>query len=340
MKSAPVWTALLAVVGILSGCLLSEVAVRYVNPRPPTQVVRLLEQPQPFRPSLRHGEPVWKASADREHTSCAELDPDRARILVFGDSITYGVNLDPDQVFTAILETALNESHPRPGFCVMNFAQPGFGFDQSLAVAKDEIARWKPSLVLWESWSDRRKYVIVRGTAYLVNPPYVSASERLRVRPDGSFGLDFVPAGPNGWLFEHSRLYEMLVLRWGQREPAALQRLDARYEHLKALVDAAGAKLIIFFATALDRPFAELAHRPVERDVLQFANERAVAVYHLAKELRGEDYRAIRMDSVGHFNAAGHESLARHFERIVLHEMPASDSRLVGDQRESRGKVR
>ena len=327
MHTAPVRALVLVLFGVASGCLLTEIAVRWINPRPPTQVVRLLEQPQPFRPALRHGKPVWKASADREHTSCAELYPDRTRILVFGDSITYGINLEPDQVFSALLETALNQSQPRPGFCVMNFAQPGFGFDQSFAVAQDEIVHWKPSLVLWENWSDLREYVIVRGTAYLVNPPYVSEFERLLVRPDGSFGLGLVPVGVNRWLFEHSRLYEMIVLRWGQREPASPARLAVRYERLKALVDAAGGKLVLFVATALDRPFADLAGDQRDSDVLKFAKNNGVPVYHLAEQLRGEDYLALRMDAVGHFNAAGHAALARRFEPIVVHEMPASDAR-------------
>lgn len=328
MQTAPARIILLLVVGIASGFLLTEIAVRWLNPRPPTQVVRLLEQPQPYRPSLRHGEPVWKASADREHTRCAELHPDRTRIFVFGDSITYGINIDPDQVFSAILETALNQSRPDPGFCVMNFAQPGFGFDQSYAVASDEIARWKPALVLWENWSDLRKYVLVRDTAYLVNPPYVSPSERLLVRPDGSFGFDFVPAAPNRWLFDHSRLYEMLVLRWGQREPAPPSwSLGARYDHLKTLVDANGAKLVIFVATALDRPFETLARQSPASDVVRFASQRAVPLYRLAEELKGENYLALRMDAVGHFSVAGHAALAKRFEQIVLRELPAADAR-------------
>ena len=324
MNRASALTALLVVGGLTSGCVLAEMTIRWLNRRPPAQVVRLLEQPQQFRPSLRHGEPVWKASADREHTDCAELHPERARILVFGDSVTYGVNLGAEQVFSALLETALNQSHPRPGFCVMNFAQPGFGFDQSFAVAEDEIARWKPALVLWESWGDMRKYVIVDQTAYMVNPSYIGASERLMVRPDGSLGLELVPVGLNRWLFDHSRLYEMLVLLWGKREAAVWEPLDARYERLAALVQGAGAKLVIYFGSVLDRPFADAMRIPPESEILEFAKARAVPLYYLAEQLRGEDYLALRMDPVGHFNAAGHAALARRFEPLVLHELPAS----------------
>jgi hypothetical protein len=68
----------LVLLACLAGAIIAEAAFRSLNPRPPSQIVRLLDQPQPFRPSLRHGEPVWKASADREHTMCAEQFPDRA----------------------------------------------------------------------------------------------------------------------------------------------------------------------------------------------------------------------------------------------------------------------
>ncbi len=318
--AARVFVALLA--GMAGGVLV-EVAVRIWNPTPPTQVVRLLDQPQPFRPSLRRGEPVWKASADREHTGCAERFPDRARILVFGDSITYGIGLAPTEVFTALLEEQLNAGRVPAGVCVMNFAQPGFGFKQSFAVAQDEIPRWKPALVLWESYGDDREYVIFDEAAYLVNPPYVGALARLAVRPDGSLGFNGVPAGLNHWLFAHSRAYEMLALRWGQVEPVR-PGFDERYRRLQALVDTAGATLAIYVATALDRPFAELARDTgaLPRDVEALARQNDVPTYLLPRELIDEDYLALRQDQWCHFNAVGHRALAKRFQDIVLRALP------------------
>lgn len=325
--------ASMTLLACLAGAIIVDIAVRILNPRPPTQVVRLLDQPQPYRPSLHRGEPVWKASTDREHTSCAEQFPERARILVFGDSITYGFALAPTEVFTALLEAQLQGGQIPSGVCVMNFAQPGFGFDQSFAVAQDEIPRWKPALVLWESYGDDREYVILNETAYLVNPPYVGELKRLAVQPDGSIGFGGVPAGMNHWLFLHSRLYEMLVLRWGQVEPAR-PVLGERYQRLQTLVEAADAKLVIYLATALDRPFAELADDPraLQTQAVEFAQRNGVPAYVLPRELIAEDYRALRLDQWCHFNAAGHRALAQRFQDIVLRELPQRSS--VHDSRD------
>lgn len=327
MKAAGV-AALLTLVACLAGVVIVEIAMRALNPRPPTQVVRLLDQPPRFRPSLRHGVPVWKASADREHTRCAEEFPERTRILVFGDSVTYGISLAAPEVFTALLEDGLNAGRGPSGVCVMNFAQPGFGFEQSFAVARDEILRWKPALVLWESFGDDREYIFLHGTAYLVNAPYLGAFARLAVRPDGSIGLTGMPAGLNAWLFAYSRLYEMLVLRWGQVEPATTIAAGdppgvERYRRLRALVDAAGAKLVVYFATPLDRPFAELAADPreLQRGVLEFARQHDVPTYVLPRELIDEDHLALRLDPWCHFNAVGHRVLAERFRNIVLREL-------------------
>ncbi|MEO6030161.1 MAG: hypothetical protein ABIR79_25110 [Candidatus Binatia bacterium] len=226
-------------------------------------------------------------------------------------------------MFTALLEEQRNAGRVPSGVCVMNFAQPGFGFTQSFAVAQDEIPRRKPALVLWESHGDVREYVMFDEAAYLVNPPYVGALARLAVRPDGSMGFNGLPAGLNHWLFDHSRAYEMLALRWGQVEPAR-PSFDERYRRLKALVDTAGVKLAIYVATALDRPLSELARDTgsLPGDVEELAQRNDVPTYLLPRERIDEDYLALRLDQWCHFNAVGHQALAKRFEDIVLGALP------------------
>lgn len=113
----------------------------------------------------------------------------------------------------------------------------------------------------------------------------------------------------------------------GQRELAP-PALGARYRALRTLAEATGAKLVIYFATALDRPFAELARDPhaVHEEVVDFVRQHDVPAYHLARELADADHLALRLDPACHFNAAGHKMLAERFHDIVLREMPFGDT--------------
>jgi hypothetical protein len=116
--------------------------------------------------------------------------PRAAGALFFGDSITYGIGLQNEELFTNLVEARLNAAQPAPGWCVMNFAQPGYGFEQSLAVAREEIPRQRPAVVLFEFWAIGRSYRMLGDSAYDVD------AYRLR-------GAGF-PAVRYGWLIPNA----------------------------------------------------------------------------------------------------------------------------------------
>ncbi len=192
--------ALLAFVGALGA---AEGWVRIADPRPRVQMVR--------RHGLRlvDGTPLWQGSTDRENRECAEKHPERTRVLFFGSSITYGSNLTPAEAFTSRLQKRLDALRPSPGICVLSFAQPGYSFEQKLATARIEVARYRPALLMWESWAEWFDYELIGDTAYGIHG--------YRVRPDGFIGLAGVPDGVNRFLFLRSRLYEYAVLAVGER---------------------------------------------------------------------------------------------------------------------------
>src|SRR5258708_3786717 len=243
--------ALLAFVGALGA---AEGWVRIADPRPRVQMVR--------RHGLRlvDGTPLWQGSTDRENRECAEKHPERTRVLFFGSSITYGSNLTPAEAFTSRLQKRLDALRPSPGICVLSFAQPGYSFEQKLATARIEVARYRPALLMWESWAEWFEYERIGDTAYGIHG--------YRLRPDGFIGLAGVPDGVNPFLFLRSRLYEYAVL--ALRESASTEGdvqafVDRRLVLVPRLAASAGAQLALYLSPPLDRPFAATDAAPPGR---------------------------------------------------------------------------
>jgi len=301
--------------GVALGLL--ELGVRSLDLRPPSHIIRL--------PGLHllHGAPVWYQSTDREHRDCVERHPERTRILFLGSSITYGFQLSAEETFTTALESRLNELRPTPGFCVLNFAQPAFAFDQKLAVAQEEIPRYRPALVLWEDWlSEATRFVFLGDAAYAV--------QSLPLSPDGFFSFPGMPDVLNRQLFLHSRSYQYLTLTLGNRSDDDAEAFRAfvkqRLTQMPKVARYAGARLVIYVATSLARPFADPLHpqRAWQEPIFAMAKQMGIPAYSVAGELEGQDPAAIRLDVGCHFNAAGHRALVPVFERIVLEQLDAA----------------
>jgi hypothetical protein len=308
----------LVAVGALVGVVLAELSIRVFKWTPPAQIVRghgLHEV---------EGVPVWQETADRHNSDCVAQHPERTRILFFGSSITYGVGLSAREVFTAALQEELNVAKPRPGFCVLNFAQPGFAFEQKYVVAKQEVPRYRPTLIMWEDWVEWRGYRMIGDAAY--------GTGDLRVRPDGFIGMPHVPDALNRLLFRHSRLYEYLTLTLGEQ----IEQRQGEWElpgwfnrHLgdvMALAASANARPVFYLAAPLERPFAETAAAPPDwhAPIVDFARRHGVPVYQLQRELVDQDHRALRLDPCCHLNAAGHRALVPIMRRIALEQLDGS----------------
>jgi hypothetical protein len=202
----------------------------------------------------------------------------------------------------------------------MNFAQPGFSFEQKLAVARQEVARYKPTLIMWEDWVEWHDYALLGKTAYGIHG--------MVRRPDGFIGVAGVPDFLNRILFEHSRAYEYLVIAAGERIPVdqdleAKQFVDERLVKVPELAKSAGSRLALYLAPPLDKPFAQYVAEPPlwHREILRMAKARGLHVYQLQRELEKEDFLQIRQDPCCHYNAEGHKALVPIMKRLVLQEL-------------------
>lgn len=314
-------TLTMILLGLLAGLMIAEASVRLFKVKARVQMVR------GYGLHLVGDVPVWEYASDRHNRDCAVEHPQRTRVLFFGSSITFGSGLRADEAFTTALEARLNEARPSPGFCVMNFAQPGFSFEQKYAVARIESERYEPALIMWEDWVEWMDYRMIGETAY--------GTSGYKIRPDGFIGMAGVPDALNRTLLSHSRAYEYLTLALGEGAPRPPGDLEAeafaatRLPRVPKLAEDVHAKLVLYPAPPLDRPFSETAASPPgwHTILIDFGRAHGVPVFPLQRELIDQDYLSVRQDSCCHYNAEGHRALVPPMERIILEQLRPSAER-------------
>lgn len=134
-----------AVMILVVGLLLAEGGVRAINTWHPRT------QEAPTKPSwmwlsryVRHN-----ALGYRDRDVALRPDPAEYRILLLGDSITFGWGIrDPRDRFGERLETALDGAAARRRVRVINAAIGGYDSEDELKVARDLVPRLRPDLVL------------------------------------------------------------------------------------------------------------------------------------------------------------------------------------------------
>lgn len=263
---------LLAGAGVVVGLGIAELAVRLLRPQPVLLVTRGLYAPDPPRryrlqPGFRgtvtnrveYRTPVTVNRHGLRGPEIADRQPDTLRVLVVGDSFTFGVGARDDETFPARLEAILRGRGSRAQ--VLNAGAPGFGVPDAVAW----LERWG-----WTLEPD----VVVLGV-FLGNdlqdaapggPQAVAVDGELRMRGETTSDLA-------RWLYHRSHLYVLLKtsalgnlarsLR-GQPEPLENRTLRAEFE----LYEKEGTSEVVRQGlAATEEAVAELAARSPARVV-------------------------------------------------------------------------
>ena len=101
---------------------------------------------------------VWlrhNSAGFRSPEIAREAPPDRTRLMVVGDSQTYGTGVENDEAYPAVLERL------DPSLQVINAGVPGYGPDKQLLLLRETIGTWSPDLVVlaffWNDLFDARQ---------------------------------------------------------------------------------------------------------------------------------------------------------------------------------------
>lgn len=318
---------------VVSALLLSalgEVVLRAVAPVSDPVPLGTTLPSSPRQYGLRPGAHAVQLGVDvvinsigfREREYALEKPPGVRRIVVLGDSFTFGTGVEFADTFSKRLERRLNESG-RP-YQVINFGVSGYDTIRELATFREVAAAFKPDLVI---------------VAYVLNdadPEVALASPRV-VRAD--VGSLLTPL--HIFLKDHSLLYRYLAPSVG----ALLARFQLGYpvgttheisraydEHSpgwvasrQALLDiAAGAReigadvLVVVFPMMVEFSSYPLAH--VHKTIIQFARSHGLAVLDLLPRFAGRDASELTVFLDGHPNARAHAIFADGiFEYLSSH---------------------
>ena len=150
------------------------------------------------------------------------------KILVLGDSITWGHGIDDQQfLYTSILETLLKEKHPNKSFEVINSGVPGYStFQERIYLEKYGIALNPDIIILQFCLND-------------IFEPYLTLAS---LGGDNQFlGIDTRKAaeGIFGWLLQHSAAFE-----WGVKRAIWIVKKREEYSAKKLCQNSLSNELI------------------------------------------------------------------------------------------------
>lgn len=200
------------------------------------------------------------------------------RIIILGDSVSFGWGVELEQVFAKRLEFLLNEQAPGR-YEVINFSVPGYNFSQEVATLKNKCLVFHPDLVIFS----------VCGNDYQMAFNYLC--------PDPV--LEKVPSG-----FYKSRLFSGILgemvfrkdVSYSRKVTEGLVEMEEAIYELKRIISESGIEVLFYQGDK--RYIGELLvdHGFGER-IFTSANE----VFSNTRYLIEKD---------GHFNAEGHQKVA------------------------------
>jgi hypothetical protein len=293
--------------------------------------------------SIEYGEPEFKVTIRQNRWGfrggpLERAKGDRRRVLVLGDSFTYGVGVEDDETFSARLEQL------EPGLEVINTGANGYGTGQELLLLRDEGLAFEPDIVLVAFfWNDIANNVERKDVRFDLRDGQL-------VYPARRDGLPPVSTEPrrHRWL-RHSYAYRfasdrLKILRFwmkvqlgqpiqegarvGPAERAAAWEVQfALLREMRELCRARGAQLLLVLIPEQVQvePGTEVLglvedDYEVQGPLLAFAKREGIAALDLLPALRAEHERTgeplyYRQDR--HFLPRAHQVAALEIQRAL-----------------------
>jgi hypothetical protein len=353
-------SALFKIIGVLCGflvaCAIAEVAVRLIKPQEVGPVrfacnPELGEIPVPGQHGVRHFPGVFTFAYHnnslgwRGRREYPEAKSTLYRVLMLGDSFTYGLGVNDDQTFAALVEKELKAEHLSVE--VLNAGCPGKGTDYELKLFQTVGRQFHPDLTVLcffgNDFQDNERgeyYNIGRHGEIQVKPLECNRSLIKTV-------LDHLP-GYN-WLISWSQAanlvkqagVELLVNRAQKTGPEATAGLVVAYkrtadgyttpankkltqlyvEHLNAAVKGAGGVLMMFYIPISQEVLEYRQHRTLsadERAIQHIAADNGMVLWSLTPLLAHSGQPIHRLYyQEGHWTAAAHALAAGYMSRLI-----------------------
>lgn len=251
--------------------------------------------------------PVWKSKTPMNeriaNTVCLDTATNGPDVYLVGDSIFYGVKLNPNDTLAPRLQKLLTIDLQREA-CVINLSEPGFAFANEEAVLREAVAAHKPRVVVLELWANSpHRFRVIDGVAY--NFGSMDTDEHGLPNPG-------VPTDMNRWLFRSSALWRHLSTGLAATTSRSsrevwLDFVERELEPLRGWLEDNGIALVLAYATSLQTPFSDGRPNEDKRygSARSWAQEHEIAEVVFSEVLADEDTSAIGIDTCCHLNAEG-----------------------------------
>lgn len=218
--------------GICAGILLAELVVYVISPQPVLHAtapdIFFVEYDEEIgwvnRPGAEGtytpdpGVPAFAVRINklglRGKTVALEKPPGVKRVLILGDSNTFGYGISEDERFSDLLSSMLPQ-----GYEVLNLGVFGYGTDQEALLFEREGLRFNPDIVVLAvsagdlsdnmnsvNWGTNKPYFVLEGDRLVLrNVPVPHSAPLLRT---GARSSPF-----KGFLYRHSHLYRLALKR-------------------------------------------------------------------------------------------------------------------------------
>jgi hypothetical protein len=239
------------------------------------------------------------------------------RLLVLGDSFTFGQDVSDDETYCHQLEGLL------PGAEVLNFGVHGYGHDQMLLYLREEGVKYRPNLVVLGFLYDdmERNLVGFRdfakprfeqrdGRLELRNVPVPPPEEVLRREPYRSKFLDF---------------WTILRARWQWRSGAAEARMKsltiAILDEIAAVSRAAGARVAFAYLPVWGEHMkTDLELTPRERFFFDYCRQRGIPALHLQRFFLSQLRAGATLRRYGHWGPLEHKTAAEGIAAMLVEQ--------------------
>ena len=244
-----------------------------------------------------------------------EFSPDKPvavrRIVIIGDSFTFGIGEDDDHIWPARLAADLD------GWEVLNLGVFGYGTDQQLVMLRERGMRWQPDVVIQAVYVDDH---FRNGMAFrdYAKPRFVLDGDALRLTGVPVPTPDDILAEADGSSAFGSRTLDLIRERL--RGGDAPRPRDADLEPLtrailRETVRTAGAGGARFLLVVIPIHHAEERSRRVEDLLATWAAELEVPLVNVREPLAKQERDTGTPMWAVHFTRAGHEATARVVRR-------------------------
>ncbi len=243
--------------------------------------------------------------------------PDKQRILVLGDSFTFGTDVSDNETYAHYLESSL------PNTEVLNFGVQGYGQDQSLLYLQEEGVKYHPDVVLlgfmfmdayrnlWNFFAFAKpKFDMTQHGLKLTDVPVPTPEQVLAREPYRSKALDVAFI-----------LREKVRWSLGRNEKEAMQLTRPILDQIVNTTRGIGAIPVFVYMPAYEE-VDDLSDTmsPHEQYLNAFCKERGIACMFLRPQFRREALNGVKLESRYHWTSEMHRIAADEIAKFLVQQ--------------------